>query len=52
MRLIAKDMGYEIVEQNASDARNKSSLDHLLRHLTDNQLIKMGSEATSKVKIR
>jgi len=39
VRLIAKKLGYDIIEQNASDIRNKKSVEGLLNHLTDNQLV-------------
>jgi len=33
-------MGYELIEQNASDVRNKSAVENLLNHLKDNQTVK------------
>jgi replication factor C subunit 1 len=39
IRLIAKTMGYELIEQNASDVRNKNAVFNTLHHLTDNNLI-------------
>jgi replication factor C subunit 1 len=39
IRLIAKTMGFELIEQNASDVRNKNAVHNMLHHLTDNTLI-------------
>ena len=51
MRIIAKDMGYEIVEKNASDVRNKSSLDSLLSHLTDNKVVTKSWQSWTNVNL-
>lgn len=39
VRLLAKQMGYELIETNASDLRNKKGVDGLLNHLIDNQTL-------------
>ena len=49
VRIIAKELGYDIIEQNASDVRNKASLNSFLRHLTDNTIAQWNTEKTSKV---
>ena len=43
-RLIAKELGYDVIEKNASDVRNKSSNEQLLNHLIDNQLVSFKKE--------
>ena len=51
VRLIAKTMGYEVIEQNASDVRNKLAVEALLNHLTNNTLVSFsGNKAINKVK--
>lgn len=46
-------MGYEIVEQNASDVRNKSAVEGHLNHLTDNALVSFsGTKTMNKVIIK
>ena len=42
VRLIAQLKGYSIIETNASDKRNKSSIDNLLRSLSDNLTLHQG----------
>lgn len=39
VRLLASQMGYELIESNASDIRNKKGVDGLLNHLIDNQTL-------------
>lgn len=51
VRLIAKTMGYEVVEQNASDVRNKLAVENLLNHLTDNTLINFSNTKTPANKV-
>lgn len=36
-RLVAKELGMEVLEMNASDARNKKSIDELVKTLSTNQ---------------
>jgi Cdc6-like AAA superfamily ATPase len=51
VRMIAKIMGYELIEQNASDVRNKNAVTNHLAHLKDNTLVsfKPNSNQTNKV---
>jgi len=47
VRIIAKTMGYEVIEQNASDVRNKLAVEGLLNHLTDNTLVNFSKNKIS-----
>ncbi len=44
-------MGFELIEQNASDVRNKSAVEGLLGHLKDNKLIKFGHHEPTTNKV-
>ena len=51
-RLIAKKMGYDIIEQNASDVRNKKAVERLLNDLVNNTLVSYRANSQNKVKLR
>jgi len=52
VRLIAKKLGYDIIEQNASDIRNKKAVEGLLKHLTNNSLLcKTSTDLTNTVNL-
>jgi len=38
-RIICKSLGYEVVEQNASDTRNKSAIEHGIKDLSGNKTL-------------
>jgi len=44
-------MGYEVIEQNASDVRNKVAVEGLLNHLTDNTLVSFSKQKASTNKV-
>ena len=44
-------MGYEVIEQNASDVRNKIAVEGLLNHLTDNTLVSFSKQKASTNKV-
>jgi len=44
VRLLAAEFGYQLIEQNASDFRNKKSITTNTAHLQDNQLIDMNRQ--------
>ena len=50
-RLILKELGYQIVEQNASDIRNKKNLHNHLGGLTTNKAIKFEVDDRKKTKM-
>ena len=43
IRVLSKQLGYELIEKNASDVRNKASINTLLGDLTSNNLITWGT---------
>lgn len=44
-RMICKQLGYEVVEQNASDTRNKASLESAIKDLSTNKSLNYFSVA-------
>ena len=46
VRMIAKIMGFELIEQNASDIRNKNAVTNHLAHLKDNTLVNFNANRT------
>lgn len=51
VRLIAKKLGYELIERNASDVRTKSSLRCIMHELTKNKTISTMNESLAMRKI-
>lgn len=51
VRLIAKKLGYDIIEQNASDVRNKKAVEKLLNDLVSNTLVSYRANSQNKVKL-
>ena len=50
VRVLAREMGYQLLEQNASDVRNKNSVNDFMNHLCGNTLLSVNSlEDTQKV---
>ncbi len=52
VRLVAKTMGFELIEQNASDVRNKNAVTNLLGHLKSNTLVTFDKHSTSTNKVK
>jgi replication factor C subunit 1 len=48
VRIVGEQLGYQVVQSNASELRNKSSVSMLLNHLVDNQLIQRNHHIHSK----
>lgn len=47
-RIVCKDLGYEVLETNASDTRNKNSIQNMLKDLSSNQSLDYFSVAGLK----
>jgi replication factor C subunit 1 len=47
-RIVCRKLGYEALETNASDTRNKSSINHILGELSSNQSLDYFSVAGKK----
>jgi len=39
IRLLAESMNYNLIENNASDVRNKESIENKVKHLVNNTVI-------------
>ena len=44
-RIVCRQLGYEVLETNASDTRNKASIENILRELSSNQSLDYFSKA-------